>query len=315
MRSTRTASTDSLPSPPMSPNSSNPSLRKRQSSYMRSPDPATSPIPELLPHRPPRNPARQSTHQSSFKSKSSSRPSSSRSAREEVTPWEFQSTAVPEERPRLRSGAQSVKSKASSLGLAGTATGPVEDVTPWELMPAPAAAANSPKPPSLSNQVLAPLPVAPSPSTLHPTKLTGLVEDVTPWELHSEPEPSVTPVPPQSSPPMLPRSKPPSILSNSSVQGYRQSTATGPAEEVTPWEVQLPPTHEQPPPTPPVPPLARHSLSMTKAQLEEVMPWELVPAPPLPVTGGTSSLNSKHSGTIHNVGVPQFPFMPILINF
>jgi hypothetical protein len=303
----RTQSSDSIATtasqPIMSPTPSQPSLRKRHSNYMRVAERSTSPIPELPPQRPPRNPARSSTvapAQSSpqRKPKSASRPStatSTRDTREDITPWDFQPGPVFDEKPRLRSGAPSVKSKASSTGLGGASTGPVEEVTPWELYPVPTNPPVPKVPSAPPSAIFVPSPAASPPRTLHPTTATGLVEDVTPWELGPTPGPSAgTTDIAQQTP--IHRPKPASLLSNPSSKSHRVSTATGPTEEVTPWELQSQPTPEEPREKGP-PQSNRNSLTMSKAQLEEVTPWELYPAPPVPALNGATFPAPLKSGT------------------
>ncbi|TFK27645.1 hypothetical protein FA15DRAFT_145734 [Coprinopsis marcescibilis] len=269
-----------------------PVLRKRHSNYLRGSERSTSPIPELPPHRPPRNPARTGSIISDIqaprqKSKPRSRPSTAGGTKEDVTPWEFQpGPAEFQEVSRMRSAsvAPSLKSKASSTGMG---TGPVEEVTPWELFPAPVTL------PSPKHSASTPITSsAPSLRLLHPVRSTGLVEDVTPWELEPSPM-AIHPVPYDLPlPPPLASSRS-SLLSEPSGSSMhnRISTATGPTEEVTPWELQAVPTTEDvPEKEPPKPLRQRNSLTMSKAQLEEVMPWELYPVPPLPVMNGGSSI-------------------------
>ncbi|KAJ3482406.1 hypothetical protein NLJ89_g12141 [Agrocybe chaxingu] len=166
-----------------------------------------------------------------------SRPSTATgSTREEITPWEFQASSSASlleehmswaaqdkekekeqerekekererilESPRAKPLAPSVKSRASSAGLGlSTSTGPVSEVTPWELYPAPLTpggngtthtiASTSAKDVSLSAPSYTdsaghtPLPLTPRKHTLP----TGPIEDVTPWEL--EPAPAPEPV-------------------------------------------------------------------------------------------------------------------------
>lgn len=141
--------------------------------------------------------------------KSSSRPSTA-SSREEVTPWEFQSSPFEKapsspaydkfERastPTLKSRASSIKSSPPSINSphptsvrsrsSSAATGLVDDVTPWDAYPplpekefkyhnpthkVPEYSASGPS-----------LPLATS---------TGPVEDVTPWELIPPPQENLT---------------------------------------------------------------------------------------------------------------------------
>ena len=83
-------------------------------------------------------------------------------------------------------------------------TGPVEEVAPWEMYPAPEAG------------------VSWNAERTRQTSLTGPVEEVTPWEMHPSPE----------------------IDLSSKVgvaERTRQISLTGPVEDVTPWEMQSPP--------------------------------------------------------------------------
>jgi hypothetical protein len=288
------ATTASMPSHPTT--ASHPPLRKRHSNYLRGTERSTSPIPEMPPTRPPRNPAR--PH--SIYPSSSSRPSTATSAKEDVTPWEVQSATVGDDRARARSGAPSIRSKASSVGLGGASTGPVEEVTPWELYPVPATVPS--KRATSTSSSVPHTPSASSPRFPHSSKPTGATEDVTPWELYPEPEPEInspTQKPiftesPQASILAPPRSKAASVISNRSSAVQRQSTATGPTEEVTPWELQVPPTPEEPTEKAHHPAKQRLSLTLSKAQLEDVMPWELHPAPPTPPLPA-SMRNGTHS--------------------
>lgn len=312
---TRTPSSESLSTvasmSSTSPNSSQPSLRKRHSNFLRKAERTTSPIPEVPPQRPPRNPARPN----SILPNNFSRPSTANGGvKEWVKSWETPPVPGADDGPRARSGALSVKSKASSLGLAGVSTGPVEDVTPWELYPVPASNNPSIASPSTSASVGIPYQQQPSSSprvSIH-TKATGLVEDVTPWEMYPEPqavtESTNTTTTKKESSQRSPsifaplRSKPPSIISNSSLQLTRMPTATGPTEEVTPWELEPPPPVVEAPAKkpPPVPSQQRMSLNMSKAQLEDVMPWELYPVPPVPNLNGKGSRSASLSKYICN---------------
>lgn len=300
----RTPSSDSVVTtasmPTAAPTTSHPPLRKRHSNYLRGTERSTSPIPELPPTRPPRHPARPN----SIYPPSSSRPSTAASAKSDHNPWESQIAAATEERSRTRSGAPSIRSKASSIGLGGVSTGPVEDVTPWELYPAPATASSN-KPHSTTSSIPL-ISSASSPRFPHISKPTGATEDVTPWELYAEPDTEInSPIQqqpvltesPQASILLPARSKAASVISNGSYPVQRQSTATGPAEEVTPWEVQSPTASKEPTEKAHRPAQQRLSLTLSKAQLEDVMPWELYPAPPTPalpasMKNGTSSVSA-----------------------
>lgn len=293
------ASTEALPKTSPTDGQEPQVIRKRHSMYIHPSDRRSpSPIPDLPPHRPPRNPARASAFFSprTPKQKSNSRPSTANGSIREPMPL-HSASQVEGGRPRTGSVAPSIKSKASSTGFG--MTGPVEEVTPWELMPQ-TLQLPSPTSPKRSpiNEPLSQKPSAPPPESLHPTKATGLVEDVAPWEL--EPVSAGTqegkmPASPTSL--MAPlRSQAPSLLSVPS-QGStnRLSTATGPISEVAPWELEeaiplkkeIGSTLRQ-----------RNSLTLSKAEVEEVMPWELHKAPPVPPIAIFSGGSSMKNGTL-----------------
>ncbi|KJA17451.1 hypothetical protein HYPSUDRAFT_46398 [Hypholoma sublateritium FD-334 SS-4] len=144
----------------------------------------------------------------------------------------------------------SVRSRASS-----TNTGPVEEVTPWEVQEIVGLARggesavdiiDGPKPAStkLGTSVR-------SRASSNARAATGPVEDVTPWEVQAPPSPSLYTA--HTSPPTTPSLRTAaSMLSLGSSVGLHSSSAlalvgagagsvaTGPIEEVTPWEVQAP---------------------------------------------------------------------------
>lgn len=137
---------------------------------------------------------------------------------------------MPPQRP-LRNPARAsallvnTKKTPKTRGRPSTATGTPEEVTPWELYPAPAPSEPSVSArgrPSLTTGEIAdvtPWELYPVGSTNGRSSLTtGLVEEVTPWELH--PVPAITP--------------------------SRSTLATGLVEEVTPWELFPSPAYESP---------------------------------------------------------------------
>ncbi|TFK40860.1 hypothetical protein BDQ12DRAFT_721473 [Crucibulum laeve] len=280
----RSPSTDSLPymTSWASPNlAAAPVLKKRHSTYTLShPERPASPAPAIPPQRPPRNPARTGSTFFDVPSqrpptKLRSRPSTATSAtsshsREDVTPWEFQSSPAGEkekemekERSPRRSAPPSVKSRASSTGF--VLTGTVEDVTPWDLEPPPV-----PKLPRRTSETQ---------FSKASHKATGPVEEVAPWELF----PAVVPEPIPDTP-----------LASQTSHSHSHTRTTGPTEEVTPWELYpvldttsntdrnvavdgvLPSTRP------------RSSITMSKTQVEEVTPWELYPVP-VPEASNSSS--------------------------
>ncbi|KAF9485801.1 hypothetical protein BDN70DRAFT_459086 [Pholiota conissans] len=150
---------------------------------------------------------------------------------EEVTPWEVQAT--PESGTRARggsgAGAQSVRSRASSTAL--SATGPVEEVTPWEVQTlveeneqefnaiTTTSSGSSGKVPTSTKS-------ANSATRQRPPHRTKERSDS-----HSTTAPS-----------MRSRASSAAVGSSSYALGAGAggSVATGPVEEVTPWEVQVP---------------------------------------------------------------------------
>lgn len=284
------------------------------------PSPALPPRPRTgtMPDGPPPRPR-----------KSSSRPSTA-SSREEVTPWEFQPSpferVIPSpvddkfERaltPTLKSKASSIKSGPPSVKSASahqtsvrsrsssTATGLVEDVTPWESYPPiPEKDFKYHNP---THKVLDYSTSGPSPQL---ATSTGLVEDVTPWELVPPPQEFLAKPLSRSSShlasvdetstlysydsnrPHNNRVPPPSAgsssqfsLSSSAAFQEHKVQKTGRTEDVTPWELEPGPgsglgqgdvddTKQLT--------SARLRSSMSLAQVEEVTPWELHPSPSIP---------------------------------
>jgi hypothetical protein len=171
---------------------------------------------------------------------------------EDVTPWELHplpSDSTPERSHSVSSSAPSsaVRSarspsnatSVSARSFRSTATGPAEDVTPWELHPVPIYEEDSPAPdlsspmPSISQHSIH----TPSVRSHRSSTATGPREEVTPWELHPGPDEMIPeddrPLPPHRARPL---SSPPSVRVPS-VKSHRPSTATGPTEEVAPWEL------------------------------------------------------------------------------
>lgn len=263
-------------------------LKKRHSAYSLSnlppPPPPAVPVYDL-PTRPPRHPARvnslasKDTRQQSRKPRNGC-PSVATVSSEAVASWEGSS------RESTGDG-HSVKSRSSSLALS-MPTGPVEEVTPWELYPVPASPSSSKSlkgsdrlknRKSFSSSSTSVHQNIPLPPAVHKSALvsTGPVEEVTPWELLPGPSKDglASPASPkQSLSPSLPIPRRPSSNSDHvSVPVYPRVTATGPTEEVTPWELTPVPTRGQELVIP-----ARVGSSSRMAQVEDVTPWELYPA-------------------------------------
>ena len=269
-RSTR-AYTSPWPSAESLNTAAAPALKKRHSVYTIS-DP------------PPRHPARTSADQQPRKPRSR-RPSTASAV---VASWE-----EPPRKGNASSDTPSVKSRTSSLGLS-MRTGPVEEVAPWELYPVPASPLTKDFKASTTSDQLKNRKSFSSTSTAHispswpPRKVsTGPLEEVTPWELLPGPSLSdlkhASPVSLKQSslPPVSPSSRPLPNLEHESVPVYPRSTATGPTEEVTPWELTPAPAEGQEfeIPADVGPSRTMPSMSLTMAQLEQVTPWELYPAP------------------------------------
>ncbi|KAF8799001.1 hypothetical protein BYT27DRAFT_7264526 [Phlegmacium glaucopus] len=299
-----------------------PVLKKRHSAYALSNPPIVSDHPPIVsdhpPIRPPRHPARVNSIASSDSKQQSSkprvrRPSTATGSSEAVTSWEGSSR---------KSTSPSVNSRTSSLGLT-MHTGPVEEVTPWELYPIPPTPSSKDSRASttsaghLKNHKPTSTPHIP-PTPHKPTFVsTGPTEEVTPWELLPGPSQNgdVSLKQPLATPRSPPPRRPSSNSENLSVPVYPRSTATGPAEDVTPWELTPVPTegqeleisaHVRPSRT-------RSSLSLTMAQLEQVTPWELYPAPKssgsnlsgqtqTPIGTTRQSSSSNPSKTLSEVG-------------
>jgi len=130
------------------------------------------------------------------------------------------------------------------------------------------------------------------------------MEEVTPWELL--PGPSNNDDVYLKQPPATPLSPPrrQSNPENASVRVYHRSTATGPTEDVTPWELTPVPAggKELEVPAHIGPSRTRSPLSLTMAQLEQVTPWELYPAP----KSGGSNLSGQTQMPIGTVSAKMF---------
>ena len=171
---------------------------------------------------------------------------------EDVTPWELHplpSDSRPERSHSISSSlpssaVRSARSPSNATSVSvrsfrSTATGPTEDVTPWELHPVPIYEEDLPAPelpspmPSISQHSIH----TPSVRSHRSSTATGPTEEVTPWELHPGPDETIPeddrPLPPRVARPL---SSPPSVRVPS-VRSHRPSTATGPTEEVAPWEL------------------------------------------------------------------------------
>lgn len=262
----RTARAYTSPWPSVESLNTAPPLRKRHSAH------ALSNLPTAASDSPTHPPARTSTD--NICKPESSRPS---------TPSDVVA-AVCEEPPRKGSAdAPSIKSRTSSMGLS-MRTGPVEEVAPWELYPVPALPLTKDfKASNLKNHKSTST-AHTSPSLVPHKMTTGPVEEVTPWELLPGPfQQLASPVSPKqlSAPPVSPPGRPLPNMEHESIPVYPRSTATGPTEDVTPWELTPAPTEGEDSQIPAhvSPSRTITSLSLTMAQLEEVTPWELYPAP------------------------------------
>ena len=281
---TRNTRAHTSPWPPTVDTAPRPALKKRHSAYALSNSPVLPstlpPIPHL-PIRPPRHPSRVNSPDSKQQPRKSRsrRPSTATGSSADITPLEGTRKSF--------SDVHSVQSRTSSLGF--TPTGPVEEVTPWELHPLPTSSEGLKASPisgylkSYKSSSLISIPPSPHKSTLS----TGPVEEVTPWELLPGPSQNGDkPASPVSlkkihPPPISPPHPPLSNLDRVTVTVYPRATATGPTEDVTPWELTPAPVQGQDPEVPVHVGLSRtrSSLSLTMAQLEQVTPWELYPAP------------------------------------
>lgn len=214
------------------------------------------------------------------------------------------------------------------LQSAHTITGPIEDVTPWELEPGPSSALSSASKSESENQH--------DRSSTH--KFLRLRSSVSSSSRPSNASKTSIQQPPPSLPPPLPHTQlrqiphPPQSPSRKSLTRSETSAShssgvtpsahwahatrtpgsgtrplpTGPAEEVTPWEleplpsVKKPGTVEETEALPNIGQLhtvhPRNSMSLTTAQLEEVTPWELHPVPGDPV-----GIESKMAGASEQV--------------
>jgi hypothetical protein len=257
---------------------------------------------------------------------------------EEVTPWDFQ-TAEPTTfasptsdnfeatlTPTFQSKSSSVKSRPPSLKSAhqpslrsrasSTAIGLVEEVTPWELYP--------PIPEKNTKYHIPSQPLPEQTSSTPQTTFTGSVEEVTPWELVPPPEPFRKPASrapsylksvdevsvPQSFDsegrdyaPSSPGSPAVQLSHTSTTSSQEKVQKTGPAEDVTPWELE---------PGPGAYPTVEDSAdigrfttrrfrsSLTLAQVEDITPWELHPASS--IRRPIDSLGSETDGSIISGG-------------
>lgn len=193
-----------------------------------------------------RPPSLKSARQPSVRSRSSS---TAIGLVEEVTPWELY-PPIPERNTKYHNPSQA-EPEQTSLTLQTTLTGSVEEVTPWELVP----------PPETSRK----------PSSRAPSYLKSVDEISVPQSFDSEGNDYAPSSP--GSPAMQP-----SHISTTSSQDKVQKT--GPAEDVTPWELQPGPAFNS---------AAEDSgdagqftgrlrSSLTLAQVEDITPWELHPA-------------------------------------
>ncbi|KAF8231777.1 hypothetical protein L208DRAFT_1398447 [Tricholoma matsutake] len=196
----KTASMESLSSPGKprtldALKSASSSLKKRHSTFVLSPPPELPPTPNP-PQRPLRNPARRDSGVSNTptKHKSKKRPSTATGTPEQAVPW------VPSSRNTNTSTTNipgtsvgSFVSNCSCASLPGT--GPVEEVTPWELYPVQATTSRHTLSTGPTEEVT-PWELYPvsAPKRNRSSLATGLVEDVTPWELFPVPIPE-KPVP------------------------------------------------------------------------------------------------------------------------
>ncbi|KAG6814225.1 hypothetical protein H0H92_015340 [Tricholoma furcatifolium] len=198
----KTVSMESLKAPRTLQPSITPSaplLRKRHSTYALSSHPDQVKVPVPVPGVPPtrliRNPARITVPNQpplSFAKEKLNRPSTATtttSIREDITPWEFAPGHAHDDPPRSPPPS-STGSPLSTRPRQSLATGPLSEVAPWEMYPAPMTRSTTSRSSLTSSLVeevtpweLQPVPdVLPTRSTLS-TLATGPVEDVTPWEL------------------------------------------------------------------------------------------------------------------------------------
>ena len=211
---------------------------------------------------------------------------------EDVTPWELHplpSDSTPERSHSVSSSppssaVRSARSPSNATSVSvrsvrSTATGPTEDVTPWELHPVPIYEEDLPSPmPSISQHSIH----TPSVRSHRSSTATGPTEEVTPWELH----PGPGGVKPEGNrPPHLTRPlSNPSSVRVPSVRSHRPSTATGPTEEVAPWELYPDPPSDATYSAPTHPhhsrsaaPSLRSHRSAGAGFTEEATLWELHP--------------------------------------
>lgn len=168
-------------------------LKKRHSTLVLSAPPDLPPTPSL-PQRPLRNPARRGSGVPNIPAKPTAkkRPSTATGAREQSVPW----TAVYSPAGNISTSSlasSSVNPPISTSPRYSSATGPVKDVTPWELHPVRPTTSRHTLSTGPAEEVtpweLYPVPVPPKRN--RSSLATGLVEDVTPWELFPVPVPEV----------------------------------------------------------------------------------------------------------------------------
>lgn len=220
---------------------------------------------------------------------------------EDVTPWELHplpSDSTPERSHSASSSppssaVRSARSPSNATSVSvrsrrSTATGPTEDVTPWELHPVPIYEEDlhtpdlpSPNMPSISQHSIH----TPSVRSHRSSTATGPTEEVTPWELQPGPD-EMTPEDNRPLPPHLarPLSNPPSVRVPSIRSHHRPSTATGPTEEVAPWELYPDPPSDATYSAPTHPRLRRSTAPSLRSHrsagaghTEEATLWELHP--------------------------------------
>lgn len=244
---------------------------------------------------------------------------------EDVTPWELHplpSDSTPERSHSVSSSpppsaVRSARSPSNATSVSvrsirSTATGPTEDVTPWELHPGPIYEEDLPAPdwpspmPSISQHSFH----TPSVRSHRSSTATGPTEEVTPWELHPGPDETI----PEDDRPLSPRlarplSNPPSVRAPS-VRSHRQSTATGPTEEVAPWELYPDPPSDATYSAPTHPRLPRSTAPSLRSHrsagagfTEEATLWEIHP-------GGTIheeplSMNSRKASFAGSATTPS----------
>lgn len=305
-----TRSTRAYTSPWPSPiDSTSHTLRKHHSAYTLS----------ILPPNTP--PLRHLVHLDSFASTDTNQPRN----RLLSTATTSSEPLAPRSEPSRKSSGDALSLKSRTSSLAKTIyTGPVEEVTPWELHPVPTSPSSSSKtltqristsstyPKNNKSSSTPHIPLSPPPPPLHKSMLmsTGPVEEVTPWELlpgpsHLDGKP-VSPISVKQSPVVPALSPPPTrSLSNGSVPVYPRTTPTGPTEDVTPWELTPVPPESQELIVPPLAASSRTMSSLSLAQLEQVTPWELYPAP----SSTGSNLSGQTQVPVSTVSEQLFGFL------